>query len=109
VVDRFDPQTEPPSSGGFLANLFRNDPDGGTLGFRYQEWIIRPGARLYVHGVVSDATGRPSFAKDGRFIISSRSEEEIVGQAESVARWTTIAGGVLAVAAVVLVVAGALA
>jgi hypothetical protein len=107
VVDRFDPQTEAPSS-GFLVNLFRSDPDGGTLGFRYQEWIIRPGARLYVHGVVSDATGRPSFAKDGRFIISSRSEEEIVGQAESVARWTTIAGGVLAVAGVVLLVAGAL-
>lgn len=107
VIDRFEPQTQAPSS-GFLADLFRDDPEGGTLGFRYQEWIIRPGAQLYVHGVVSDKTGRTAFAKDGRFIISSRSEEEIVGQAESVARWTAIGGGVLALAGIVLLIAGAL-
>ena len=55
--------------------------NNGTLGFEYQEWVLRPGARLYVHGEVSDASGRVAFAKpsQGRYMISTRSEEQIVG------------------------------
>ena len=93
----------------FLASLFHGGADGGTLGFGHEEWIIRPGATLYVHGTVSDKTGRPGFAKDGRYIISSRSEEEIVGQTESIALWTAIGAGVAAAIGVVLVVMGLLA
>ena len=107
IVDRFDPHTEaPPES--FLGGLLRGGEDSGTIGFHHQEWIIRPGARLYVHGAVSDATGRLAFAKDGRYVISTRSEEELVGAAESTARWATIAAAVAGLAGVALVIAGAL-
>ncbi len=109
VVDRFDPQVSEPTSSSFLASLFHSGADGGTLGFAYEEWIIRPGAQLYVHGTVSDKTGRPGFAKDGRYIISSRSEEEIVGQAESIALWTAIGAGVAGAAGIVLLIMGLLA
>ena len=107
IVDRFDPQTEAPRE-SFLGGLLRGDDDSGTIGFHHQEWIIRPGARLHVHGAVSDATGRLAFAKDGRYLISTRSEEELVGSAESTARWATIAAAVTSVAGVALVIAGAL-
>ncbi len=66
-----------------IAGAFLLAIAAGTLGFAYEEWIIRP--------------------EDGRYIISSRSEEEIVGQAESVALWATIGAGA---AGVVLLVRG---
>jgi hypothetical protein len=107
IVDRFEPQTEAPRE-SFLGGLLRGGDDSGTLGFHYREWILRPGARLYVHGAVSDATGRLAFAKDGRYVVSTRSEEELVGSAESTARWATIAAAVAALAGLALVLAGAL-
>jgi hypothetical protein len=112
VADRFEPQVSeqqlPSGLAGVLGSFLRSGSQSGTLGFRYQEWIIRPGARLYVHGEVSDATGRVAFAKpsEGRYIISTRSEEEIVGAAERNATIATGVGGALAVAGVVLVVLG---
>ena len=94
------------SSSSFL----RSGSQSGTLGFEYEEWVIRPGARLYVHGEVSDASGRVAFAKpsEGRYVISTRSEEEIVGAAERNAKIARFVTGVLFVAGVVLVVVGLL-
>src|SRR4051812_579797 len=112
VVDRFEPYTDgaPAPSGlaGVLSSVLRAGAQSGTLGFRYQEWILRPGARLYVNGEVSDASGRLAFAKpaDGRFIVSTRSEEQIVGSAEKTALWSTVGAGVAAVAGVALIIAG---
>ena len=67
-------------------------------------------AGAYVHGEVSDATGRVAFAKpsEGRYIISTRSEEQIVGVAERNATIARVATGVLLVAGIVLVVLGLL-
>lgn len=113
VVDRFEQQVGDGGPGGLLAGVLtgvlRSGSQSGTLGFRYEEWIIRPGARLYVHGEVADGTGRLTFAKPqkGRFVISTRSEEEIVGDAQRYARWSAIGAGVAAVAGVALLVAGA--
>jgi hypothetical protein len=115
VVDRFEPQVTqeqlPSGLAGVLSSFLRAGSQSGTLGFRYQEWINRPGARLYVHGEVSDGSGRVAFAKpsEGRYIISTRSEQEIVGAAERNATIATIAAVVLAAAGVVLVVVGAVA
>jgi hypothetical protein len=116
VVDRFEQQTGGGAvAEGFLSGVLsaalRSGERTGSLGFRYEEWIIRPGARLYVHGEVADASGRLAFAKPtkGRFVISTRSEEEIVGEAERWAKWSAIGAGVAAVAGLGLVVAGALA
>jgi hypothetical protein len=114
VVDRFEPQVTqeqlPSGLAGVLSSFLRAGSQSGTLGFRYQEWIIRPGARLYVHGEVSDSSGRVAFAKPsgGRYIISTRSEEEIVGAAERNATIATGVAGVLALAGVVLVILGLL-
>jgi len=110
VVDRFEPQVTqeqlPSGLAGVLGSFLRAGSQSGTLGFRYQEWVIRPGARLYVHGEVSDATGRVAFAKpsEGRYIISTRSEEQIVGSAERNAKIATVAAGVMTVAGVVFVI-----
>ena len=90
--------------------FMRSGGNSGTLGFRYHEWIIRPGARLWVHGEVSDATGRLAFAKPskGRYIISTRSEEQIVGAARRNAGIAHSAAAVAGIAGVALVVLGAL-
>jgi hypothetical protein len=111
VVDRFEPHTGSQGSRGLadaLVSVLRAGADSGTLGFRHQEWIIRPGTRLFVHGEVSDANGRLAFTKPekGRFIVSTRSEEELVGEAERIARWSTIGAAVAAVAGVALLIAG---
>jgi hypothetical protein len=113
VADRFEPhvteQQLPSGLAGVLSSVLRSGSQSGTLGFEYQEWIIRPGARLYVHGEVSDATGRLAFMNpaEGRFIISTRSEEQIVGSAERGANIATAIASVLAVAGVALIVVGA--
>lgn len=116
TVDRFEPGRAgngngSPSSGildSVVAAFIESGERSGTLGFAYREWVIRPGARLYVHGEAADATGALRFAKpqDGRYVISTRTEEEIVGEAQSHARWATIGAAVLAVAGVALVAAG---
>jgi hypothetical protein len=112
VADRFESQVTqqqlPSGLAGVLGSFLRAGDQSGTIGFEYEEWIIRPGARLYVHGEVSDASGRVAFAKpsEGRYIISTRSEEQIVGAAERNATIATGVAGVLAVAGVVLVVLG---
>jgi hypothetical protein len=114
VLDRFDPHVEnaPLPSGlmGLVGSVLRSGAQSGTLGFEYEEWVIRPGARLYVHGEVSDATGRVAFARpaSGRYIISTRSEEEIVGSAERSATIARVVVAVAAVAGAVLIVLGLL-
>jgi hypothetical protein len=66
VLDRFEPHVEsqPLPSGlmGLVGSVLRSGASSGTLGFEYEEWVIRPGARLYVHGEVTDASGRVAFA-----------------------------------------------
>ncbi len=111
IVDRFEQSTGSNSSGlldSVLSGVIRSGSQSGTLGFRTEEWVIRPGARVYVHGEVSDSTGQLRFRKPqkGRYVVSTRSEEEIVGDDERAARWSTIGGAVSAVAGVALIVAG---
>lgn len=70
----------------------------GTIGFQHEEWVIRQGTRLYVHGEASDVTGAISFAAPGDghdFIVSTRSEADVVGDSERNAR-IALAGGVVA-------------
>ncbi|MCX7031922.1 MAG: E3 ubiquitin ligase family protein [Spirochaetes bacterium] len=78
-----------------------------TLGYRYEETVVPVGVQVYVLGEAVDAGGtltvKKPVKKDVRFVISVRSEEELVRKAGSAARGLTIA------AAVCVVVAGALA
>lgn len=112
VVDRFDPRSSVNEDGGFFATLLRAGNDTGTLGFQHQEWIIRPDAELYVQGEVADRTGGLVFAKPqdkGAFLVSTRSEEEIVSGAERNAKLALGGAVAAAVIGVVLLIAGAVA
>ena len=113
VVDRFEPAaTGAQRSEGMLASFLRAGAESGTLGFRHEEWVLRPGARVYVQGEVADHTGAVAFARPqdgGRFVISTRSEEEIVAGAQQRARIAVAVAAVAAVAGAGLVVAGLLA
>jgi len=82
--------------------------DGDVIGYRYEEWVIREGDPLYVlAGAYGDgARGEVRAPRAGEYLISLRSEEDLVSSA---GRWSTIFGvaaGVLGVAAVVLAVLG---
>ncbi|WP_369822084.1 GIDE domain-containing protein [Saccharomonospora sp. CUA-673] len=51
-----------------------------TIGYKYKEWVVRPGQRLYVHGEVNDAAGPLIIGKPvegGFFIVSTRTEAEL--------------------------------
>ena len=113
VVDRFEQASQVQGDGGgFLATLLRATNDSGTLGFQREEWILRPGARLYVQGEVADRTGQLAFARPrdkGPFLVSTRSEEEIVASSERTAKLALAGAGVAGVVGLVLLVAGAVA
>ncbi|MFJ5646086.1 GIDE domain-containing protein [Streptomyces sp. NPDC093223] len=54
--------------------------DGTTRGYRREEWLVRPGVRIFVHGEASDdsgvlAVGVP--AENGTFLLSTRSETAV--------------------------------
>jgi hypothetical protein len=111
-VDQFEPDTSG-SEGGATVSAFgfsvQLGADSGSIGFQREEWVIRPGARLYVLGEASDRTGTLVMGKpsDGRLLISTRTEEEIAAASEKRARIAGIAGGIAAAAGVALIVAGA--
>jgi hypothetical protein len=94
--------------GGFRINLPGLLGAGGrrTLGYRYTETVLRVGARVYVLGEAVDAGGalavRKPAKKDARFLISVRSEEELVRKAGSAARGLSIAAVACLVAGVAL-------
>lgn len=112
AVARFQPGE--PSSGSIQMGGFRIDlpafGGGGrrTVGYRCEETIVPVGARVYVLGEAVDAGGslvvRKPAKKDARFVISLRSEEELVRRAGGAARGLSIAAAISAVAGVALAV-----
>jgi hypothetical protein len=113
VVNRFEPR--PPGSGAFDVSLFGISLSGNgrdsTLGYEYEEWVVRPGRRLYVLGEASDRSGRLVVGKPskGPYVVSTRSEEELAGNARTQQRLAAIGAAVAGVAGVVLLVAGLIA
>ena len=106
VVKRFEPSRhEPPRNlAQKLGELFFSAPSE-TLGYEYEEWVIRPGQRLYVLGEVHDKIGPLVIGKpegDGYFIVSTRTEQELRKSRRG--RHTLLAFGVPAVAVLGLVV-----
>lgn len=79
-----------------------------TVGYRYEETILPLGAQVYVLGEAVDAGGtltvRKPAKKDARFLISVRSEEELVRNAGAAARGLSIAAAACAAAGVALAV-----
>jgi len=81
-----------------------------TLGYRFEERCIPLGRRLYVLGEASDLGGvlavRKSSEKGKRFIVSVKSEEEIVAGAQGAAKWLRISAAAAGAAAIGLAIAG---
>ena len=108
VHDRFEPDSSDQGrtfqAFGVSINL---GSDSGSLGFQHVEWLLRPGASLYLLGEVTDSTGRLMLTKpreDGGLVVSTRSEEEFVGAARKRAMWATIGGAAGAVLGVGLLI-----
>jgi hypothetical protein len=79
-----------------------------TVGYTIEEWALPVGARVYVLGEAKDDGGslrvaKPS-TKGGRFIISTKSEEQILEAAKKGSSALAIAAAVLGAGAVVVLV-----
>ncbi|MEU6270183.1 E3 ubiquitin ligase family protein [Saccharopolyspora shandongensis] len=108
VVKRFEPYNPqgPVVFGLQLPNIFDSS---GTIGYEYEEWVIRPGRRLYILGEVHDKIGPLVIGKperDGHFIVSTRTEQEVRDSRRTQHRWLAIGVPVAALAGIVLVVLG---
>jgi len=113
VVDRFETyRSGGPGSidfGNFHFTLSNASGSGGTLGYRFHEEILPVGRSAYVLGEVSDASGQlivQKPAEKGRFIVSLKSEQELVKSASSSVQWTLYGAILCGIAGVVLVVIG---
>jgi hypothetical protein len=115
IVDEF--QQGDPGEGGGMIRLGRFSLSLGTmlerrrtLGYRYKEWIVPINRQVYVLGQATDSNGelcleRPT--EGGKpFIISLKSEEQLLAGAQSSAQWMGIAAGVLLAAGAVLLAVG---
>ncbi len=107
VLSRFE-RGEPStlSVGGFRLALGALGAGRRTLGYKLEEWALSPGKQVYVLGEARDDEGRLRVAKPaqkgGRFIISVKSEEELVRAAKKGSLALKILAGVCAIGAVAL-------
>ena len=105
VLDQFD---RAPQASGFLDIIKDSLDDDDTIGYRREEWIVPLEQRLFVQGEVTDEGGNLMLRKPekGAFQVSTRSEEELVEEAQFGRKWGTVGAGALAVIGVGLVIAG---
>ncbi|MDJ1134325.1 GIDE domain-containing protein [Streptomyces iconiensis] len=109
ILDRFDPHTG--GRRGVRVGPLRLGGGGGTVGFRREEWVVRPGSRFYVHGEASDEGGGLSVgapAEGGLFVMSVKSERELLKGENNKVLGFGVGTGVAALAGAVLLVVGAL-
>ncbi|SHM21438.1 GIDE domain-containing protein [Streptomyces yunnanensis] len=111
ILDRFDPHTGDGNRlklGPLSLNL---GGGSGTLGYRREEWIVRPGTRAYVHGEAGDADGRLALAapaEGGVFVLAAKSEAELLRTENRRVLGYGIGTGLAAVAGLVFLVLGIL-
>lgn len=80
-----------------------------TLGYRYTETAVLTGARLSVIAEASDRSGELTLARPeehGRFIISTRSREQLLRGYRTTIKWLTISGTVAVVIGAILLLVG---
>lgn len=98
VLDRFDPADD------------RGRGGDRTLGYRNQEWVLRPGVQMYVLGEVDDRDG-PLVIRAPRdtshpFVLSTRTEQELTEADRRSQRLWSRGGAALVVLGLVLAVVG---
>lgn len=98
-----------------VQDAYDEQRDGSTLGHRTQEWVLRAGTPVYVHGEAADRDGRLTVgAPSGtggdrdRMLVSTRSQAEVLERATASARRTLVGAGVSGVAGAALLVVGVL-
>lgn len=98
IVDRFEPQESISGStisfGSFSFSLGGVSSTGGrrTLGYRFNETILPLNRNVYVLGSASDSSGelmiQKSREKGKQFLISLKSEEELLASSQSGMKWS---------------------
>jgi hypothetical protein len=123
IVDRFEKEfsqkylsdNRNTSWGGQLINFLNsaNRSNSHTIGYRFVEEAIPVNARLYIYGEASDRDGELMIVKpkDNKqnFIVSVKSEEELVQDADSAASGSLIGLIVCAVLGVAAIIYGLMA
>lgn len=82
---------------------------GGTIGFKHEEWVLPEGGKLFVHGEANDVNGYLEIGKPsdgGDFIISAKSEEELLRGENKELMLGGVVTGLLLLGGMVLVVLG---
>lgn len=94
--------------GGFSISLGALASGRRTIGYKLEEWAIPTGRNIYVLGEARDDGGRLRIGKpgtkDGRFLISLKSEEQLVKAAKTGSKVLGVLSAVSGVAAVVVLV-----
>jgi hypothetical protein len=94
--------------GSFSMNIGAIGSGRRTLGYKLEEWAIPTGRNIYVLGEAKDDGGRLRIgkpgSKGGRFLISLKSEEELVKAAQKGSMILKILSAVFGIAAVVVLV-----
>ncbi|MGI5834909.1 MAG: E3 ubiquitin ligase family protein [Chloroflexota bacterium] len=114
VIDKFENNTGGVITlGGFsfdvgsLVGQFLSD--SRTLGYRFRESILPIGRQIYVLGEAADTTGKIQVQKPSgkeKFIISLKSEEELIRSTKSAAQWMLIGAIVSGIAGAALTIVG---
>lgn len=103
AVDRYEPAkaTKVLKIGNFRLPL-EGRSSGGTIGFRYEEWILPVGVRTYVLGTARDASGRIEITDPS--IVSTRDEQQLIRESRGRQRtYSLVAAGCAVVGAALLV------
>jgi E3 Ubiquitin ligase len=105
VVDRFDP-APPPDLGSLIGQVLGGA--GRTIGYHTTESLIPIDRRAYVLGEAVDSADGLTIQAPGergkQFIISTRSEEELIGSARSAAQWLLVGAAACGAIGALLVV-----
>lgn len=106
AVDRFEPGSKPSKKG---MKFDKHQGDRRTLGFHYVEELLPLGSRVYVLGEVTDSEGlamrKPSDPKRD-FVVTTKSEEEMLRAAKKSQTMSLIGAVVAAVVGGVAILGG---
>ncbi|NOY06808.1 MAG: hypothetical protein GXO82_09295, partial [Chlorobi bacterium] len=87
TCDEFKPYEDQNSEIGFgafrlSANSLNPSPGRKTIGYRFQEWALPVATTVFIHGVAHDKNGDLTIGLTGEgkgsFLISSKSEDEVI-------------------------------
>ncbi|HET7838686.1 MAG TPA: E3 ubiquitin ligase family protein [Rectinemataceae bacterium] len=109
TVSRFEPGEGERTVGSYVLRAIISGAGGRrTIGYRFTEKCFPVGRQAYVLGEATDAGGalriRKSEERGRRFIVSLKSEEELVRSARLGALWLTISAGISIAGAIAFVV-----